>query len=630
MKKHVEVLFEPHGCKVGIPLGTTILQAAIKAGVKIRSECGGKGSCGKCRITTDDLEGLGEITQTERKHLSPSEIKSGHRLACQATTRQDTVVFIPFESRIVSGKLQATGMEKPVHLNPSLRKIYVELAQPNLMDSTPDCERVLNHLKKEYGLEELQIDYYVLKQLPDVLRSANWNVTVIVWKNRRVIGVEEGNTIARFYGAAVDVGTSKIALQIIDLTTGRTIGVGQIENPQLVHGEDVMSRISYSISNDDGLEELQKLVIHGINKALDIAVTNTNVDPKNMYEAIIVGNTAMHHFLLGIQPKHLSHSPFVPAIKRSIDATSKEFNIRMNRHALIYFMPVVAGFVGADAIADLLSIGLHEQNRPSLLVDIGTNTEVVIGDSEDILCCSCASGPAFEGGHIKHGVKAIPGAISSIKIDPRTHDVSFETIENADPIGLCGSAVVDIVAEMRKAKIIDQRGKFNTAKGDPHLKTTDHSIEFMLVDRKKSGSDREITFTQADINEVQLAKAAIFSACSILMQKKGLKEVDLNHVFIAGAFGSSINVENAKILGLIPDVQTEKVRFVGNTAVTGAKIALLSKDGRGTAERLAESIRYLELTADPSFNIEFARSLLIPHKDLDRFKSVKEKLNSTL
>ncbi|MCK5562741.1 DUF4445 domain-containing protein, partial [Candidatus Bathyarchaeota archaeon] len=356
------------------------------------------------------------------------------------------------------------------------------------------------------------------------------------------------------------------------------------------------------------------------------ACTQASADPNNIYEATIAGNTAMHHFLLGIQPKHLAFSPYTPAVRKSTEVKAEKLGIKINRNGNVHVLPVIAGFVGADAVGDVLSSGIHESAELSLLLDIGTNTEAFVGNADDILSCSCASGPAFEGAHIKHGMKAVTGAIEKVRIIPDTYEVEYETIDDVKPVGLCGSAMVDIVAEMLKSGIINHHGRLNRDIETSRLKTVDKVPEFVLAWENETSTEKEITVTQKDIGEIQLAKAAMFTGCSILMKRKNVKKENFDRVFIAGAFGNYINPENAKFIGLVPDVPTEKIEFVGNTAITGAKMVLVSREARETAEALSKRIRYLELAADPSFSSEFSQALFFPHRDLDRFPSVRKYL----
>ena len=625
MERFITVIFQPEGRKVTIASGTSIFEAACKAGVGIQSECGGKGKCGKCRVVVQDKNALTNVTEAEIEHLSSSEIDSGYRLACRALLKRSTSVMVPEESSVGVRKIQVTGLERPVPLTRFVTKFHIVLARPTLLDARPDFERVLDSLKDKYGLDKLEIEYEVLKNLPNILRHANWDITVTLWDDRKIVAVEKGDTSDRILGLSVDIGTSKIVGCVVDLTTGRTIGVGSIENPQVIYGDDVISRITFAMDSEEKRGTLQRLAFEGINDVLHDACAQASVDPNCIYEATIAGNTAMHHFFLGIQPRYLALSPFTPAIRRPVNVKAREVNIKIHSEGNVHVLPVIAGFVGGDAVADVLSSGIYESEKLSLLLDIGTNTEVFVGNSRGMLSCSCASGPAFEGGHIKHGMKAVTGAIEKLRINPDSgYEVAYETVGDAEPRGLCGSAMVDVVAEMAKCGIINHRGRFNKNVKTPRLRIIDNNVEFVLAWKNETSTGREITVTQEDINEIQLAKAAIFTGCWILMKRKNVRRKDLGQVLIAGAFGNYINPESAKLIGLVPDVPTEKIKFVGNTSLTGAKMALISREARKTAETLSKRIRYLELTVDPDFGSEFVDSMFVPHKDLRRFPSVKK------
>jgi len=608
---NVLVVFEPRGRRVGVPFGSTISCAAKEAGISIRSECGGKGSCGKCKVIVKDPRAVSKVTKAERRHLSKSEINLGYRLACQTMVLRNVTVMIPPESRLEFRKIQVLGLERKVESSPSLKKFHVLLPKPTLSDIKPDLERLLDSLPQQtLKISELEIDYEILKKLPTTLRDANWDVTVTVWDDHRIIAVEHGDTSSELFGFAVDIGTSKIVGHLVDLTTGKTVAIGSTENPQIIHGEDVMSRITFVMNNDANLETLQKLTVDGVNEVLHEVCEKAGVDPNRIYEVVAVGNTAMHHFFLRIQPKYLALSPYTPALKKPISLPAKELNIKVNRGGIVTVLPIIAGFVGADAIADVLATGIHESEELSLLVDIGTNTEIFLGNKDDLLCCSCASGPAFEGAHIKHGMKAVTGAIERIRIDPDL-EVEYETIGRVKPSGLCGSAVVDVVAEMFKNGVIDQRGRFNSDIKTKRIRKNNSETEFIIAWDNETATGKEITVTQKDINEIQLAKAAIYTGCTLLMKRKKLKERDIDRVFVAGAFGNYINPENAKAIGLIPDVSREKIMFVGNTAVVGAKMALISKEMRKRAGQIANKVRYLELASDSDFDREFIKALVL-------------------
>jgi uncharacterized 2Fe-2S/4Fe-4S cluster protein (DUF4445 family) len=607
----VTVDFEPKGKTAQMPVGSTIAEAAQQVKVGIRSECGGQGSCGKCRVLVRNPSAVGEITQAERSHLSQVELESGYRLACQTKILRDVTIEIPAASRVESRKIQVLGLERKTELNPSLKKFYLMLPEPTLSDATPDLERLLEGLSKESKPRHpLKIDYDILKELPTILRKAHWNVAVVLWNNSRIIDVEPADKSPDFFGLAVDIGTSKIVGHLVNLTSGETVAIGSIENPQIVHGEDIITRIAFASTDDANLQTLQGLLIDGVNKVLREACAKAKVDPLRVYHVVGVGNTAMHHFFLGIKPKNVAVSPFTPAVKRQVDVSARTLRMETASTGIITFLPNIAGLVGADAIADLLATELCLSDERSLLIDMGTNTEVFVGNKEDVLCCSCASGPAFEGAHVTHGMRAVTGAIERVRISSG-YDVEYKTIGGERPRGMCGSAMIDIVAEMLKRKIVNTRGKI-----DPAIETTRlckrkgrGDTEFVVAWRDETATNKNITITQNDVGEIQLAKAAIEAGWTILLKQKEMQPQDLDRVFIAGAFGEYLNIENAKVIRLVPDVPANKVRFVGNAAVAGAKMALLSKDIREQAEDAANSVRYLELATDPDFNHEFTRAL---------------------
>jgi uncharacterized 2Fe-2S/4Fe-4S cluster protein (DUF4445 family) len=627
MQNPITVLFEPYGRRVKVKIGTSIFEAARRAGIKLRSGCGGKGLCGKCKVIIADKKAVENLTEAERSHLSLEEINAGYRLACLTILKTDATVMVPEESRVGALKIQAFGEELLPPLDPAVKKYYITLTEPTLSDAKPDMERVVSMLERNYGLKGLKMEIGVLRELPRLLRKANWKVTVTVLNDERIIAVEGGNTTDKLLGLALDLGTSKIVGCLVDLNEGKTLAVSFIENPQILYGEDVISRITFVSDNRGKLKILHKQLIDGINEVINHACAHAGASHRNVYEAVVVGNTAMHHFFLGLPVKNVAVSPFTPVLRKPVNVKPREMGLRIHPEGNIHALPLIAGFVGADALADALSSRISESKELSLLLDVGTNTEIFLGNSEDMLSCSCASGPAFEGSHVKHGMKAITGAIEKVSINPDSDfDVTYETIGEAAPLGLCGSAMVDVLAELFKWGIINNRGRFNVKLKTPRLRTFDGNTEFVIVWKDESGTGRDITVTQKDINEIQLAKAAVFAGCWILMKRKNVQLNDLHQVLIAGSFGSYINPENAKIAGLVPDVATEKIKFVGNAALSGAKMALISKEERKKAEELSKKIRYLELATDNDFPIEFADAMFIPHKNLSRFPRVKNKL----
>lgn len=624
MKEFI-IRFEPEGRKLIAKSGLNILNLAKEGGVEIRSECGGKGKCGKCRIIVENQRNLNEVTDTEKELLTPEEVSHGYRLACMSLIQGDLVVFIPNESRLSVRRIQVQGMEKPVKLEPNVNKINLVLEKPTIQNPIADDLNILTNLEKLYNLQDLEFEYELLKILPDILREGDWNVTVTTLGGRRIIDLEPFDTTKRIFGFAIDIGTSKLVGYLVDLNSGGVIGVGSMENPQIVYGEDILSRISYAEETIENKQKLQKLVTGGINEIILMACEDSGVDPREIYELTVVGNTAMFSLFLGIQTKYLHLAPYVPGVKGPVVVKAQELGVNSNPRASIYVLPNIAGYVGADAVGDVLATNIHEMDEMCLLVDVGTNGEVFVGNRGDIVSCSCAAGPAFEGVHIQHGMKAVSGAIERIRIDPKTFEVKYTTIDGVKPVGICGSGIIDAVAEMFKCGIISERGKFNDVE-TARIIRVEGKPEFVIAWREETAIGKNITVSLKDIEEVQLAKAAIHTGCAILMEKKAVTEDDIDRVFIAGAFGNYIDPESAKFLGLIPDIPTEKITFAGNTALAGAKMALLSREVRKTAQKLSRWIRYVELMAEPNFQREFVKSTLIPYRNLERYPSVKKYL----
>lgn len=615
-----KVVFQPEGKRVKCPTNMTVLEAAKAVGVDITAVCGGLGRCGKCRVIIEaGGESLDPATEAERNLLSETELSMGYRLACQVLVRGDLVVRIPEESRTGRQRLLIEGIEVPVKLEPYVRKYFVEIPKPSLLDLRSDAERLLDTLKEKYGLDGLIIEPFVLQELPSALREADWKATVVIWNNKFIIGVEPGDTTNRNFGCAVDIGTTKIAGYLLSLNSGLLLAVDSLMNPQAIYGEDVISRITYVSKGAKELRALQRTVVDGINKILENLMDKTGVRPDEVYEMTVVGNTAMHHIFLGINPRYVALAPYPPVIRGSVDVKARDIGVKINPNGNVHMLPVIGGFVGADAVAVILATKLYEADDICMALDIGTNTEVILGNKELLMAASCASGPAFEGAHIKYGMRAATGAIESIKIDPETLEVEYKTIDNVKPRGICGSAIIDAIAEMLKAGIIDFSGAFNREIKSPRLRLSENGFEFVIAWSDETAIGKDITITQKDIREIQLAKAAIHTGCTILMRKMGIRESDISAFFLAGAFGTYINPESARIIGMYPEIPLNRVHVVGNAAGTGARMCLVSKSMRRKVEEIHRIVKYVELAAEPDFQAEFLNSQFLPYADFSRY-----------
>lgn len=600
-------VFMPGGKRAEFKRGFSILEAAESIDLKIESACGGQQKCGMCKVIPTG--NLSKLTQDELRLLTEEEVEQGYRLACAATIQGDVTITVPMASRMREQRLQIEGIEQTVSLDPAVRKYIVELPVATLEDIRTDKERILERIKEVFGLD-LEIEYGVYKQLPGAIRDGEWTVSVAVWNGKRTLSVEPG-VVRHAYGVAVDVGTTKIAGYLLNLRNGEVIGKAAIVNPQIKYGEDVVSRISYATDADKNLERLQTSVIDAVEQIIKDTCAEAGVETRHIYEIVVVGNTVMQHLLLGVSPKYVGRSPYC-AVLGSGDFRASDIGLKANANANLHTFPVIGGFVGGDHVSAILATKMNESEEMSMLMDIGTNTEIAIGNKEDMISCSCASGPAFEGFYIKHGMRASSGAIEHVEINPETFEVRYRTIEGVRPIGLCGSGLIDLLAELLKTGVMDSAGKLNPEIESNRITTNKDEVEFVVAWERETGIDSDVVITQRDIRELQSAKAAMRAGAEILMLKKGIKEADIDVFYIAGAFGSYVEPANARIIGMYPEVDLERVKIVGNAAGSGAKLALISREERAHAEEIAKKVRYIELAAEPKFTRYYMLSHYFP------------------
>ncbi|UCE92157.1 MAG: DUF4445 domain-containing protein [Methanobacteriota archaeon] len=618
--------FQPIGKKADTRAGSTLLAIAGGTGVPLESICGGAGSCGKCRVrVVEGMDRLTAVTAAEAKVLTATEITSGMRLACQAevVSEGDIVVTVPEGSLRGHHRLLASGAEPEVALKPALRKIVLRMPPATLMDIRADDDRLLDILNSEAAITA-SLSHGVHRNMPRALREKSWETTVTLFRGEELIRVDPGDTSGELLGAAADVGTTKIAVYLIDLTSGKTLAHLSEPNPQIPFGEDVMSRITYAASNADGLERLHGAVISTLNQMLRTLCEDASKDLNDVMEVMVVGNTAMHHIFFGIPPEHLAAAPYAPAVRAAISVDPAHIGMEIYPFGKVSSLPNIAGFVGADAVAVLLSSGLHADGGIGMMIDIGTNTEIIVGNKDRLLGCSCASGPAFEGAHIRHGMRASTGAIERVSIESDTLDVRLRTVDDAPPRGICGSGIVDAIAEMLRCGVISSSGKIASGSTSERIRTgEDGRPEFVLATMDDSGGDADVTVTQADVQEIQLAKSAIFTGVSVLVKRLGIDYSGIETIYTAGAFGTYIDASSAIAIGMYPDVPVERIRFIGNAAGSGARMALKSVEARDLADRLSKAVEYVELASEPGFQSEFAKAMFMPHREEDRFPSFR-------
>jgi len=635
------IIFQPSGRRGRVPEGTTILDAARRLGVGIEAVCGEQLVCGKCRVKvmegsfpkeniTSSMSHLSGLDEKEIKVLKRKDSDEHIRLACSTRIHGDVLVFVPEASRTGKQVVSKAAGKIKVKIKPAVRKYYVELPLPSLDDPLGDFERLETALAKAYRLKKLSIDYRALQKLPDVVRKGDWKLTATVWQGKEIIRVEPGKVETNI-GLAVDIGTTTVAGYLTDLNTGEVLVTESMMNPQVRYGEDVMSRITYCMMNEEtGLKELQETIIEGLNTIVKQATHKAGHSPEDISEMTLVGNTAMHHILLGINPEYMGVAPFTPALHESVDVKADRFGIHILPAGNIHVLPIEAGFVGADNVGCLISDVPYKRKEMTLLIDIGTNGELVFGNKDKLISCSCATGPALEGAQIEFGMRAAPGAIERVKIDPVTLEPVYKVIgsdrwsdgqANMQAKGICGSAIIDVIAEMFRTRILKKNGQVNMDLKSPRLRKGDKGgNEYVLAWKHETSIDQDIVVNQKDVRAIQLAKGALYSGCLIMMRKLGGKPFD--RLAVAGAFGSHIDKVAAMIIGMFPDCDLKKVKYIGNAAGDGARIALLNVDKRKEANEIARKVEYVELALEEDFNDRFGEAMQFPHM-FDEFPHLK-------
>ncbi|OPY36700.1 MAG: Na(+)-translocating NADH-quinone reductase subunit F [Methanoregula sp. PtaU1.Bin051] len=624
------VTFLPSYRKIDIERGKTILDAAQNAGLNMNVVCGGQGKCGKCIVYIQS----GKTEFDRQKYLrffTEEELAKGACLACQTTVQGDLQVFIPESSLIQEQKILIEHRDQKIDLRPSVRKFYVELQPPTLADPSPDLTRLLWGIQKNGGpaAEKIYVPLEVMREIPAILRHSDWKVTGtvgLVPGGYRLIDLQENDTAKRVYGAAVDLGSTTIVAYLWDLVEGKVVGVASNYNRQISCGEDILARVNYARKN--GLVKLQSLAIESVNTALTTASDNAGIDREDIYEVVVAGNTVMTHMLLGIDPAYIIAEPYVPVVQRALSVAASRIGIACNRNCGLFAFPAVSDFIGGDIIADILACGMAGQEGVSLLIDIGTNFEVVLGNREWMFSCAGAAGPALEGGEVLFGMRANPGAIEKIVIDPETLIPSYSTINNLKPRGITGSGLIDLLAELFAACIIDRNGRIDTGIGNPRIRIGAHFPEYVVAWAKDTDINKDVVITENDIKNLIMSKASVHAACVTLMKEADVTRHDITAIYFAGAFGNYINKKNATIIGLIPEINPDQIRNIGNGAVTGANIALINRRERKTLDEIANRMAYIELNAEPSFMDEYTMSSFLPHTDLTLFPMVQKMLDA--
>ncbi len=637
------VVFTPSGKRGRFAAGTPILTAARQLGVDLDSVCGGRGICSKCQISpsygefskhgvTVDDDALSPWNSVEQRYQDKRGLKEGRRLGCQATVQGDVVIDVPPESQVHKQVVRKRAEAREIILNPSTKLFYVEVAEPDMHDPSGDLERLRDALRAQWDLHKVNADLHILQSMQPILRKGQWKVTVAVHLGDRenpprIMHIWPGFYEGTVYGVAVDLGSTTIAAHLCDLQSGEVVASSGVMNPQIRFGEDLMSRVSYSMMNPSGAQEMTRAVRDGMTALFSQVAAEANVALDLIVDAVFVCNPVMHHMFLGIDAYELGQAPFALATSNAIRLRADDLDLNIHPSARVYFLPCIAGHVGADAAAVALSEAPEKSEDLVLVVDVGTNAEILLGNREKVLACSSPTGPAFEGAQISSGQRAAPGAIERVEIDPVTKIARFKVIGSDlwsdDPdftqaigpsgvTGICGSGIIEMVAEMRVHGIVDAPGLIGTTEqtGSPSVFADGRTNSYLVHDGTATGGPR-ITVTNRDIREIQMAKAALYSGARLLMDKFGVDKVD--RVVLAGAFGAHISPKHAMILGMIPDVPLDKVTSAGNAAGTGARIALLNTDARAEIEATVRAIHKIETAIEPRFQEHFVNASAIPN-----------------
>lgn len=638
------VTFLPHNRVVEADEGTNLIRVAMDAGVHINASCGGEGVCGKCRVLTV----AGELTGGITERLNPEDINKGYRLACRATFSEDVTIRIPVESSVDSSILDvqppprctaavqhvdiSSLKEQGLFLNP-IKKTYLELPHPSATDNLPDVGRLIRSLRDKADWHKLELTVPVIRSLPDLLRENDFKVTATLVRpvrengKTRIINIQGGDTSAENYAIAIDVGTTTVFGQLIDLHTGNVLGEKGLFNGQISYGEDIISRIVVA-EKDGGLEKLQKIIVQTINEILEDIFMKTGVDQNNISTITIAGNTTMTQLLLAINPAHIRRSPYVPASSLYPPFRASTIGINANEHAIALLYPLISSYVGGDIVAGIMGSGLYRSEELTLYLDIGTNAEIVIGNKDWMACAACSAGPAFEGGGVEFGMRAAKGAIEDFLVDPLTLEPMIITIGNVRPKGICGSGLITMLAVMYEMEIIDSSGKFNRESNSNRIRKRDDVWEYVVAWQGETQIDRDIALTEVDIDNLIRAKAAIYSGCMTLMDEVGLSIEMIEHITLAGGFGSYIDLEKAMTIGLLPETDPERVTYLGNGSLLGARMSSLTNRIRKDVVEVTQKMTNFELSETPSYMDNYVAAMFIPHTEVDKFPRLKKRMAS--
>jgi len=636
-----KVTFKPYDITIEVEEGENLLRAALRAGVHINASCGGEGVCGKCRVILEE----GKVECPDSSRLTPDECSLGYRQACQCRIVSDIVVRIPPESLLDKKTItrRRTGISlrpSPINVaalkeeglyNPAFQKKFLQLPPATLSDNVCDLSRLEQGLSRQFGLRNLTLDFLLTRKLAKAMRQEDFQMTATLdfaqrrSRNPRLVDIEPGNTTERHYALAVDIGTTTVWVQLLDLAKGEIVGHAADYNGQLSYGDDVISRILHS-QKEGGLETLQKAVVNTINKVAHGLLKRHKLPVEEISHLTVAANTTMTHLFYAIDPKNIRLSPYTPTACHVPPVRARHLGLDLPEHVFIYSVSSVSSYVGGDIVAGVLASGIFKEPKLTLYIDIGTNGEIVVGNQEWLACAACSAGPAFEGGGIRYGMRAARGAVEEVSVNPQTAEPMFMTIDQVKPKGICGSGLINLLAALLEGNLLAPNGRFREDLNTPRIRESENGREYVLAWADQTASGEDLTVSEVDIENLMRAKAAMFAGYLTLIDSVGLKLQDIEQVILAGAFGSFINLENAISIGLMPDLPRERFQFVGNGSLLGATLLAFSRDLLEEERRVADMMTNFELSETPGFMDHYIAALFLPHTQEDYFPTVTERL----
>ena len=638
------VLFLPHNKRITVRDGENLIRAAMEAGVHINASCGGEGVCGKCRIIIEQGDVDGGITEK----LSREECAAGYRQACLSNVKSDIVVRIPVESDVDASVLNMQSTPRRAtrimemdfeqlrqngRFLPPVEKMYIELPEPSAKNNLPDVTRLVDYLKLNFNESRLVVDLPVIRKIPGVFRKNNFKITITLarpvqaGRKTHIVNVQPGDTTGKCYGIAMDIGTTTIYGRLIDLSTGKVMAEHGDFNKQISFGEDVITRLIYA-EKPGGLEKLHEVSLETTNNILRKIINDAGIDPEQILLVTLAGNTTMTQLMLKVDPKYIRRSPYVPASAVYPPIKAVDLDMALGEQVTTLIYPEISSYVGGDIVAGIMASGMYCSEKLTLYMDIGTNAEIVIGNREWLACAACSAGPAFEGGGIKFGMRAAKGAIEDFSIDPLTLEPMNITIGNIRPKGICGSGLINIVATMFELGIIDNLGRFNRSLHTDRIRENDGVYEYVLARADVIRIDRDIVITEADLDNLIRAKGAMFSGCMTILGEVGLSIDDIDRIILAGGFGSYVDLEKAMTIGLLPEIDPDKVVFIGNGSLTGATMACLANHIRKDVAEVIRKMTNFELSETASYMNNYIASLFLPHTDMNKFPRLKARIET--